>query len=287
MEIIKTVTEDGLHLTGFLSEPVNSKGYIVIHIHGMAGDPYTNSWYPYFHKLFPQNDIAFLVGNQRGTDSITMFYQDTDKYPNYGNVFEIFEECVYDIDAWVKYAINLGYKNIILQAHSLGPSKAIYYLNKRNHPEIKGLVLISPVDMLGLTLTDKNYPNMIKEARELEGEGKEKQILSDLLDLEYYISAQTYLNFFQEKSACNIFCYQDRKHDWKMVNNIKLPVLIMGGTKDWGIESVAKTEKAFEILKKEFKNSPRVETIIYDGASHDFAGFEERVAKDIIKFVQS
>ncbi|MFC1700127.1 DUF1749 domain-containing protein [Patescibacteria group bacterium] len=285
MEIVKAVTEDKIHLTGFLSEPKGSKDKIIVHIHGMSGDPYTNSWYPYFHNLFPENNIAFLVGNHRGTGSITMFFQEPDKYPNYGNAFEVFENCVFDIDAWVNYALDLGYKNVTLQAHSMGPSKAIYYLNKKKHPEIKKLVLTSPVDMLGLANTEKNFSKMESEAKELINQNKGDQLLSNLIYDDYLISAQTFLNLFQEDSNCNVFCYQDREHNWKMVNSVKVPVFLIGGTKDWGIETNIKTDKAFEILKKEFKNSPSVKTKIYNGASHDFGGFEEQITKDIIGFV--
>ena len=68
-------------------------------------------------------------------------------YPSYGNALEIFEESVFDIDAWVLFAKNLGYKEIYIQAHSLAPSKVVYYMNQKSHDFIKGLVLISPADM--------------------------------------------------------------------------------------------------------------------------------------------
>jgi len=289
MRIVKTKTESKIHLTGLLSEPKSkSKDSIIVHVHGMAGDPYTNAWYPHFHELFPENDVAFLAGNQRGTGSITMFYQEPDKYPNYGDTFEIFEDCVDDIEVWVQFAKGLGYKNIHLQAHSLGPSKAVYYLNREKHDFIKNLILISPADMLGLTMHNKKlYEKMLSEARELNKKGRGDQLLSVLLDGEYYLSAKMYMNFFTESSNCNVFCYTDRKHDWSMVNNINNPVLVIGGTKDLSAETISSSKKALSILKKQLKNSPKVVTKLYDGAEHSFEGFEERIVKDVVAFIKS
>lgn len=288
MRIVKITTLDKLHLTGFLSEANSkTKKSIIIHIHGMAGDPYTNTWYQHFHKLFPENGIAFLVGNHRGTGSITMFYREPDKYPNYGDSLEIFEDSVIDIDAWVQYAKGLGYKNIYIQAHSFAPSKVVYYMNQKKPANINKLIFISPVDMLGLTLSNKKAHNeMYSEAQLLLKKGKGEQLLTKLLDGEYYLSARTYVNLFSKDSKTNIFCYTDRKHDWSMVNKIDTPVLIISGTKDMPMEVVSSSKKAVAILKKQLIKSPQVITTIYDGAEHSFEGYEDRIIKDVVDFIR-
>lgn len=288
MRIVKTSTSDGLKLTGFLSEPENQKkDSIIVHIHGMAGDPYTNAWYPYFHKLFPENGIAFLVGNHRGTGSITMFSREPEKYPNYGDALELFEESVFDIDAWAQCAKNLGYKNICIQSHSFAPSKVVYYLNQGKPDFVNKLVFISPVDMLGLTLSNpKEHKEMLSEAVRLVGEGKGNRLLTRLLDGEYYISAGTYANLFSEDSKANIFCYTDRKHDWSMVNEIDKPVLAIGGTKDMPMEVVSNSENALAVLKKQLIKSPKVKTVIYKGAEHSFEGYEARIVNDVVNFLR-
>ncbi len=288
MKIVNTVTSDKLHLSGFLSEPVNSKETIIVHIHGMAGDPYTNKWYESFHELFPENNCAFLVGNHRGTGSITMFFKEPNEYPNYGNALETFEDSVEDIDAWVTFAKDLGYKNIFIQAHSLAPSKAVCYMNKKNPDYIKGLILISPVDMLGLTLVDKDlHEKMLSESKKLVEEGKGEKLLFDKVDGEYYFSAKTYLNFFGENSSCNVFCYTDRKHDWSLVNNIKIPVLGVFGTKDQGILPVSDVTNAQKVFERQFKFSPLIKTIVIEGAEHSFDNHENEVVDNVCQFVKN
>lgn len=287
MNIVSTSSSDELQLTGFLSETSASKD-IIVHIHGMGGDPYTNGWYPTFHKEYPNNNIAFLVGNHRGTGSITMFKQGNDKYPNYGNALETMEDSAIDIDAWVQYAVNLGYQNIHIQAHSLAPSKVVNYLNNVNHNYVKSLILISPCDMLGLTIYDQKLHNQLfQEARELVKSGKGDQLLSQMVDGDYYMSAKTYLNFFSDNSSCNIFCYTDRKHDWSKVNQITQPVLLIGGTNDSAMETLINSLEGFEILKKQLTNSSMVHSIVYENADHSFDGFEGQIVKDVVAFINS
>ncbi len=192
MKIIKTETQDKLNLTGFISHTDNKEN-IIVHIHGMAGDPYTNNWYSYFHDKFPKNNYAFLVGNHRGTGSITSFAKNN-KPVNIGNAFELFEDSYYDIKAWVNLAFELGYKNIYLQAHSLGPSKVVYFMNNYDDiDKIKGLILISPVDMLGLVMSDaKSYNKLLSESKKLLSENKDNILLSNLVFEEYPMSAKSF-----------------------------------------------------------------------------------------------
>lgn len=52
MNLIKTKTEDGIEFTGMLFEAKNSKK-LILHIHGMNGDIYSNSFYPAMHNYYP------------------------------------------------------------------------------------------------------------------------------------------------------------------------------------------------------------------------------------------
>ena len=205
----------------------------------------------------------------------------------YGNAFEIFEECVFDIDAWVQYARSLGYTEIVLQAHSFGPSKITYYISQKPAQDIHALIFISPVDMLGTTLAKNNHREMLLEAEDSVKKGTQKNLLSRRLGGQLYISGQTYISLFGEHSKTNIFCYTKREHDWSDIRNIKIPVLALGGTKDEPIECLAKTEDAFSILKKELVHSPRFGSKIYQGAAHSFKGFDKEILRDVLEFLKN
>lgn len=285
MKTIKTTTEDGLIYAGQLFESENKEN-IIISIHGMAGDIYTNSYYPYMQEEYPKNGYSFLACEHRGTHSVTLFTKEDGTYTNIGNAFEIFEDSQYDIKAWIEKAKELGYKNIWLQGHSLAPSKLAYYIHNHPHEDIEGLIFLSPVDMQGDMLYEDNielFDELRRESLELQKEGKENQLLSKTV-FDCYLSAKTFLNSWGEGSNIGIFNYYTNK-DWDVVNRIDLPVIALTGTKDESL-TILDRQVAMDMLEKELINSPRVKTIVYDGGNHDFKGVGDEVVKDILEFIK-
>lgn len=104
---------------------------------------------------------------------------------------------------------------------------------------------------------------------------------------EYLLSAKTYINFFGENANTAIFNYGDEAFGWKIVNNIKIPVLAITGTEDLGIKPVVDPKEAMKLLESELKRSPRVETLVYESAEHSFSGFEQRMVSDVLKFINN
>lgn len=47
-----------------------------------------------------------------------------------GCMYELFEDCIYDIDLAIQTAKDKGYKRIILLGHNYGCNKVIYYFYK-------------------------------------------------------------------------------------------------------------------------------------------------------------
>ncbi len=288
MEIVKGKSSDGITYTGLLSRANNNQN-LILHIHGMSGDIYTNSFYPYMHDYYPKNGNSFLAVEHRGTHSVTEFDKNG-LYLNIGNTYEIFEDCVYDIQGWIDTAKGMGFKNIWLQAHSLGPSKIAYYINQVKTTDIKGLIFLSPSDMVGLV----NYPEelerhtmLLQEAKDLVNAGKPDQVLSDKLWGENLLSAKSYLSFFGDNAKDAIFNFLMPELGFEVVNKIKLPIIAITGTKDDGIVPCMDPFKAMELLKKELKSSPKVNTVVFDGADHDFAGFGQQIVEEVIAFIQN
>ncbi len=285
MEIVRAKTQDGYHFSGLLSRAEDSKR-IIIHIHGMAGSVVLNKYYSDMHESYVKNGISFLVGEHRGTGTISAFVHDTTE-GICGNAFEKFEDCVFDIQAWVDYARDLGFEEVWLQAHSLGPSKVAYYLSSVKNHGIKGAVLISPADMLGLVKVGsgkKDFDLMYPEAKRLQHDGRGDVLLSTKLWGDGMLSANTFLNFFEEGSKAAIFNFHDNKN-WDTVGKIDIPVIAFTGTEDTAIYPVMDPYKAMEKLKSELKSSPKVQMIVYEGANHSFDGFGEKISDAVISFI--
>lgn len=183
MQIVETKTSEGIIYKGLLSRPQDKTNKIIIHIHGMGGSILYHNFYPYMHNAYPKKGYAFLAGEQRGSEIAKAFDKNGESVV-LGNAYEKFEDCMQDIQAWVNFAVQQGYEEIWLQAHSLGPSKAAYYLHQKNSGNISGTIWLSPADMFGLVhfpeMVDK-HQNLIQEAKELEKRGRANDLLSKKL----------------------------------------------------------------------------------------------------------
>lgn len=287
MQTITTNTKDKLILNGQLFETSNKEN-IIIHIHGMSGDLYLNSFYPAMQKNYPKNGWSFLSTENRGTHSVTQFNTTDGRCINVGNAYEKFEDCVYDIQAWVDKAKELGYKRIWLQSHSLGPSKVAYFMMNTPKNDIDGLIWLSPTDMLGSVKVPgciKVHSKCFNQAQEFVNNGEGERILDYQLWDCYMLSANTYLNFFSEDSNTAIFNYKGDL-GWKVVNKINVPVIAFTGTDDDGIAPVIDVYKAMGILENQLINSPRKETHVYKDGVHDFTGFGEDITQEVLNFIQ-
>jgi hypothetical protein len=163
-------------------------------------------------------------------------------------------------------------------------------MSKTNNPQIEGLILISPADVIGLvTIPDEVEANQvfINEAKQLVSAGKENQLLDNLLWGSDRLSAKTYLNFFDKGAKTAIFNFWNPALGWEVVNSIKSPVIAFTGTKDLAITPIIDPYKAMELLESQLINSPRKKTIVYEGAAHDFSGFGEKITKEVIKYINN
>lgn len=290
MRVIKTITEDGLWLSGLLFEPDQKSDTVIIHIHGMGGDPYSNPFLSPMFSGYPQSGIALLSVETRGTHSVTQFNTDTGGVRMVGNAYENFDDSKLDIAAWVRAAEELGYSHVWLQGHSLGCSKAVYYAVHEHSAHVAGLVLISPSDMLGWNLAADmivEHTALLAEAEALMSEGRGGQLLSCLVDNEYPMSASAYVSLFRHTANDAIFNFGNPELGYNMLHQVIVPVLAFTGTRDAGITSSAEPYAAMQVLERELVNAPRKRTVVFDGAKHNFDGFGEQIVQEVVTFISN
>ncbi len=186
--IVEIETPDNLPLYGLYNNANKSKT-ILINVHGTASNFYENYFMALLAESLEKKGISTLSTNNRGASVMQV-------YPHAGAAIENFEDCVLDIDAWVDYALSQGYKNIILQGHSLGTEKVVYYMNKgKNAKKINIIILLSPADSYGYTtercLNKKELDELFEEAKMLVSRG-DKEV------------------FFKKKMALSWECFTKR-----------------------------------------------------------------------------
>lgn len=293
MQIVSTSTHSGLKYKGLYSAAVDSKTAI-LHVHGMSGSIYFNSFYPAFYEQFPKENISFLAGENRGEYTMMLFDREDGSLAQLGNALEKFEDCIEDIDAWLEFLKGQGNTEIWLSGHSLGCSKIAYYVNQKQRssqldPAIKGLILLSPADMIG-EIDPEEHKSFTIEAKQMVVNGEGQKLLSRLVDDWAPLSADTYLNFFDVEGGSNlaIFNFGNPELGWDVVNSISLPVIAFTGTKD--IPVVGKgldANECMRVLEQELINCPRKETVVFEEGEHDFVGFADEMVEKITQFINS
>ncbi len=142
MELVAFDTPDGLRTDGLFVSPQPDRP-IVVHVHGKCGNFYQNDFIKPMLQLFAHAGIGFLTFNHRGHDCIAEAYRDG-AVEYVGGSTERFEDCLLDIDGALAFARTYS-DGIVLQGHSNGSEKALFYALNRPHA-LRGLVLISPSD---------------------------------------------------------------------------------------------------------------------------------------------
>jgi len=113
--IVVVETDDELPLYGVHLKAESAKT-VLITIHGTASNFYENEFMEDVSESAIGKGFSVLLANDRGSDVLQ-------NYPPKGMALEHFEDCVKDIDAWIKFALDSGYESVILQGHSLGTEK--------------------------------------------------------------------------------------------------------------------------------------------------------------------
>lgn len=284
---LRQTTDDKLILQGLLYVPEKPTKNLILHIHGMSGNFYENRFLDPMASTFTENGWAFLTPNTRGHDFIAdlPISGTEEKFRRVGNIFETFEECVLDVKCWMDFAEKKGYTNIILQGHSLGCSKVVYYLFKTNDKRVKKLILASQADMVGFGLKWDKNEEMTTLAKKLIKEGKPDQILPEILEGWSYLSAKTHLDFHTPGNPIDVFNTHDPYARSKALEAVKIPTLaFMGDHKD---SYITKTpEESLEIVKYKMNNCPKLDISIVKGAPHSYFGHEQEVADLIINWVR-
>lgn len=288
-ELVKTVTSDGIELQGFWVN--KNSDLVVFHSHGTAGDFYTHKFIEIEGKKLSSKNTSFLTANNRGHD----VYADLRKHikgkvdwVQIGGALERFEDCLFDIKAWLDFLTKRGVKKVILQSHSLS-QKILYYQHLKHDRRVIGQIHLSPQNDAGLmlySLGEKKYNQINSKIKKMFKEGKGTEMLpKELSPVSPMTSAQTYYGYLTEEGVGTLtpFHNPDSKN-WQVLQETRDPMLAVFGGKDVYIKPSIK--EAAQLFKKKAKSSKHVEVKIIEDASHSFVGYENQLVDTIYNWVK-
>lgn len=276
-------TKDNIELAGLLYEPQTPTKKVLVHVHGMAGNFYENSFLDAMAEVLTSNGTAFFVFNNRGCELVKDLYKiegGIRRIVRVGNAYEIFEDSIFDIRAAVDFVSSKGFSEIHLSGHSLGAPKVAFYCIEGNDDRLASVIFMSPSDMIGLIQADKNYERDMTQSHKMIKEGKGNELLPfpTLWDGSY-LSAKTYASLGDKNSKVAIFNFHDTSDTLQPLSKIKIPVMAVMGRKDDAL--VRPIEETMERVKKALLGSPKVDTIILGDADHGYNNYERKLAEAI------
>lgn len=167
-------TKRGVVLNGVLFRQQEKKkaDTVMIAITGIHGNFYSNPFYYNIGDTLNGDNIDFIYAQTNDAfGQIETINVNTGKKETIGSWNERFSYTDEDIDAYLNFVEEEGYKHIILAGHSLGANKVIYYLSRHHDPRVEHFFLLSPANlsymMSGVTPREKQ---IIKEQVE-RGDG--------------------------------------------------------------------------------------------------------------------
>ncbi len=273
-------TEDGLRLP-MIHFNNNEKDICVIFIHGMCQTILDNYFAIVCGNTLSKNNIGFLYEHNRGHSIENDILMKDGSFKRYGCMYEIFEDCILDIDLAINKAKELGYKKFILMGHSYGCNKLIYYYYKK-HPNILGLILASAPDMVGLQLLrQKDYKTLIKEAKDNIDNGNPTKIISNLIEDYMYMSSGTYYNWFRENSNLDNLPVMGNSNNWYQFESINIPILTFSGALE------TDNYLHLDLLKDKANSCNNFEYKIIEDANHFYHNKESEISYLILNWIKN
>ena len=284
-EIINFNTKDEIKLDGIINKNERQTNKVLIQIHGM-----TSNCFKKRDKTIVQEiqdiEIDTIRFNNRGSEIIRYIKGDKNTFLG-GTAYENLEDCYYDIVGAIEYAINLGYKEIYLQGHSLGCTKILYTYNKLKEENsyilknIKGIILLSLVDIPGVSKLGTTE-EFIKLAEEKEKNGQ----IMDMMPPKSFIhpiSVKNFLKYTKYNQDIDFARFDIKEDEFEVLNKIKCPLFMRWGNVNELIKQDAKD--LVEFMNEKIHNESKDIGYI-DGADHGYHGKDEILANQIKVFLK-
>jgi pimeloyl-ACP methyl ester carboxylesterase len=284
-ELVRVWTEDGLQLQGLHCEPESGNTLpAVLHVHGASSNFYRSQFLEPLADELTRRGYPFLTGNTRGHDVISKVYsRDPSATRLRGVAFEVFEECLLDIAAWLHLLEERGHEQMVLLGHSFGAHKVALYQSETLDRRTRGLVFMSPADHgFWREAMGDQADLLLKSVSDMVASGQGDRLLEGSVSPYPMSAAAVHSLFVSAKS--DIFKFGRPDEPWEVVARLSCPILAMMGTVGEFVGSPV--ADALAVLRARAVSSPRCDTIVVEGAPHNYRGHESEVTDAIVGWLE-
>lgn len=284
-ELVEIITKDNLVHQGIYCTPKHKGAVALLWVHGLTGRFYGDvNLMNLFAQACDKHGIAFASFNNRGHDVIAnMRKVDSGETSGFARVMigaamEVFEDCIFDIDAGISFLQSQGCTKIIVAGHSTGANKVCYYAAEKNDPRVAGVVLAGPMSDRFSRNTDKaNYERNVRKAKLLLAGGKGDQIMEGKHF--FPITPRRMVSLLAPNTHEDVFNYGDTKRVLSEFAKIAKPLLVVFSgndeTADRPIESI---KHVFDVHAK----SKKYTSVIIPDTTHSYEGKEKEFVSTVI-----
>lgn len=281
MKIIEVETKSGTTLYGCLYGEQYQDTCVII-TNGNCGNIFENKFLQVVGEELENNKISFVYAHN--SSAFHRMDSKTKSGTPIGNTYELFDDCLEDLQAYIIWAKERGYRHVILGGHSYGTNKVVYYLSKNQNEPIEKYILISPTDTGQLKEHERlSAEELMPIALKFKEENKLDELLPIPFDNYNLYTARAFLDFIENKHAKNLPVYS-KNGDWKQLKMIKQTGLYIMGEKDR--YAFGDTLSHLQTINTNSKKKNNVVTVVED-CGHTFRNKERQLAYAILKFVQN
>lgn len=281
-------TPDGLIHQGLVARPSKPTTTAIVWIHGLSGTFYgSTQLLKTIANKAVEEGIVFASFNTRGHDgisgikkSINVNEKEEFMYIDGGAGYEVFTDCIYDIQGVVDYVKKEGITSVFLAGHSTGANKVSYFVSEINEPMIKGVVLLSGVsDKLSPSINQQQLADDIIMMNDLNNSGKG---LSLVVGKTFFpLTPKRFLSLFTPGPE-DQFDYNEHSPTLPFFSNITKPVYVIIGDQDEYLDRPA--DQYLKVFRTLSKSCDYKESIIV-GGNHGYKDKEQEVANGITEWI--
>jgi pimeloyl-ACP methyl ester carboxylesterase len=277
VELVRTVTRDGLRLDGALtlarSASEGSSPSIptaAILLHGVAANFYTSSTLEPLVPKLQDLGIAALLVNTRGHDSVFGASLGNVRR-RLGAAYESVDDCRHDIGAWIEFLKSRGHQRIVLIGHSLGAIKSVYAQAHEEFAEVAAVIAASGPRLSYSAFMNAPESSLFWEslhtAQEMVKVGQSDELFTSKFPFLLLITAGGYIDKYGPAERYNIL---------KFASDLPCPALFTYGSKELASGGIPFAGLPDALMA--LPNADRRSVAVIEGADHVYTGVSDRLA---------
>lgn len=275
--VVQIATPKRVVLDGLWLGPIKVKR-VIIFVHGLGSSLFSKLDIAY---ALIDKETAVLAFNNRGHDKVARVTRGK-KRVNAGAAFEVFTDCIDDIEGAINAARASGAKDIYLAGHSTGCQKSIYWAAKKKNKKVKGIILLAPISDYAAQVFTSGKTKVVRAvgiAKQMVRAGKGDALVPQSV-WDETLSAQRLVSLYSGESAEEIYPYWAPERMPTTLKKVKLPVLVLLAGEDQYNDRSAKTMAQW--FSKHVRNWRDI--TIVKNVDHSFTGGEEVVVRHMRSF---